>query len=585
MPGFRIISPKLARYSRVITFVFTLNVQKVAPMRKKSQTTSQIITKFKKQHGDIYDYSKVEFQGSHTKVIIICPEHGEFQQTPAIHLRGSACPICGKRKKGKNRRNTPEAWLDQARAIHGDRYDYSPTIYRTNRTKITINCKIHGPFEILPYNHIKGSGCKLCNLSSDAQLNGFDPLVEFKPIHGERYDYSNFVYTTSQTPSEIICRDHGSFFQSPYSHKKGHGCPECGRDNTIKSKTYTQNEIINKFYDVHGNLYDYSKTKFIRTESPVTIICKKHGEFQQWPKNHLQGHGCPKCSNTISNAEIQIGDFIETLGIEVIRNTRKLIPPKEIDIYLPEYKLGIEYCGLYWHGEKYGKNQFFHQDKLVEMNRNGLDLITIFEDEWLNSPDVVKSIIKNQLGFSSPGVGGRQLFIQEINSRTSKEFLNLHHIQGAASGKVHLGAFHNDVLVGVMVLGNPTRQTSSYEWELKRFVGDGNSHPGMMGKLFAHFRHQWNPESVVSFSDLRWFSGSSYVTMGFIKEGIIPPDYSYVKHGIRYNKSRYRKSGIKRYHPEIFDENLTEREMMELAGYDKIWDCGKVRWVWTDLNR
>jgi len=106
-----------------------------------------------------------------------------------------------------------------------------------------------------------------------------------------------------------------------------------------------------------------------------------------------------------------------------------------------------------------------------------------------------------------------------------------------------------------------------------------------MSKLFGYFVKNYRPESVVSFSDRRWFMGASYQKLGFQLDGEIAPDYSYVRYGARYNKSKFRKSGIQHYHPEVYNEELTEREMMQAAGYDRIWDCGKIRWVWIDLDR
>lgn len=545
--------------------------------------TKTIIGKFRKKHRDTYDYTKVNFVGSHTKVIITCPSHGDFLQTPAIHLRGSGCPKCGRTKIGKNKRIDTDEWVKRAIKVHGEKYDYSNTTYHTSRTKLVIVCPTHGPFEILPSNHLKGVGCRVCGLSSNKQLTNFDPTKEFKSVHGDRYDYSEFKYTGSNQLGKIVCPSHGPFMQSYSTHIKGHGCNMCGQ-RSVADQTYTQADIIERFKFTHGDYYDYSLARFRHINDAITIICPEHGEFDQLPKSHIRGSGCPKCHRPVTQAETRIGDFVESLGIEVLRDTKLLIPPHSVSIYAPSAKLAIEYCGLYWHGEKSGNDNHTHHHKMLALNQIGIDLITIFEDEWLDRPDVVKSILTNRIGSSKTGIGGRHLRIVQIKPQTSRDFLNLHHIQGAARGTVHLGAYHDDELVGVMVFGRPTRQTSSYEWELTRAASDGRTHAGMMGKLFAHFRNQWRPESVVSFSDMRWFSGGSYHTMGFVKDGVLKPDYFYHKNGKRYLKSMFRKSGIQRHHPEVYHSEKTEREMMHEAGYDRIWDCGKIRWVWTETT-
>jgi len=618
---------------------------------KKRQTTPQVIAKFIKKHGNKYDYSKVVFIGSHTKVTIICPDHGEFTQTPAIHLRGSGCPTCGKILKGKKKRIDNETIIERFREVHGYRYDYTPTIYSTNRNKVTINCIIHGAFDILPSNHLKGSGCALCALHErDKKIKEYDPIADFIKVHGDRYDYSRFIYTGSNKKGEIICPDHGSFYQSHYVHKHGHGCPACGLEKSSQTHAYNQDEIIARFKDIHGDRYDYSNLHYTSLKTPVTITCPIHGDFQQRPTSHINGRGChvcghikavdvdrkstewfinkakslygdrydyalttytgmgnpidikclihgifnieagdhiygamgcPSCSNSKSIDESLIGDYLEELGITVIRKDHSLISPKMVDIYLPEYHVGIEYCILHQHGQNHGKGPEYHKEKMDLLNQLGIELITIFEDEWLSHPSVVKSILRNRFGLSARADSGRNLSINEITPRESRDFLSSHHIQGGCTGSVHIGAYTRDgLLVGVMVMGPPTRQTSSYEWELKRYAGDGSIRVGLMSKLFQYFIRKYNPESIVSFSDLRWFSGASYVILGFFKNGIITPDYYYTKGEMRYNKSKFRKSGIRRYHPEIYNEALTEKVMMNKAGYDRIWDCGKVRYVW-----
>jgi len=551
------------------------------PKGQKSSSTIDVIARFRKKHGDRYDYSSVVFNGSHTKVTINCPQHGSFEQTPAIHIRKSGCPECGKIEKGQKRRKSPEQAIEAFRAVHGLRYDYTPTVYTTNRSKVTINCRIHGAFDMLPDNHLKGRGCRICGLSSDRQLAGFDPTEEFRSVHGDRYDYSQFVYKGANVPGTIICPDHGPFEQAYGTHKNGHGCPDCGFQRTSESKTFTQDEILDRFQHAHGSRYGYDLVEYVHTERPVAIVCHQHGVFHQTPKAHSRGSGCPKCVGMISKGETDIGDFIESLGYEVDRNTRTLIPPKEVDLYIAAKNLAIEYCGLYWHGERFGKGKEYHQDKQQTLADRGIDLITIFDDEWLDRPDVVKSILRTRLDKAPTGVGARHLSVEQILPHDSAAFLNTYHIQGSATGSIHLGAFHNGDLVGVMVFGEPTRQTSSYEWELKRFATNGAMYPGMMSKLFQHFIKNHSPESIVSFSDNRWFMGGSYQQLGFHKDGEIAPDYYYVKNNIRHHKSKFRKSGIKRMHPDQYDPSLTERVMMENLEYDRVWDCGKIRWVWT----
>lgn len=200
------------------------------PKGQKKRDTPQVISQFRTEHGDYYDYSKVEFVNSHQKVKIICPMHGGFEQTPAIHLRGGGCPECGHARRNRKRSDTTDRFIEKAKVVHGDRYDYTPTTYLNSRSLVAVTCYDHGLFVILPGNHLRGSGCRICALSSDKQLSKYDPTEEFQSVHGDRYDYREFVYASANTPGTIICSIHGAFKQSYKTHRAGHGCPKCANE-------------------------------------------------------------------------------------------------------------------------------------------------------------------------------------------------------------------------------------------------------------------------------------------------------------------------------------------------------------------
>ena len=204
----------------------------------KRLTTNEFIEKAKNVHGDKYDYSKVEYKNAITKVCIICPKHGEFWQTPAEHLSGYGCKYCG----GTNKL-TIEQFIDKARKIHGDKYDYSKVEYINNKTKVCIICPKHGEFWQAPNYHLSGQGCKKC---SD-ELNGLKKrktkeqfIEEAQKIHGKRYDYSKVEYLGNNKKVCIICPEHGEFWQTPYLHLKGNGCSKC-------SVSLLENELIEYF--------------------------------------------------------------------------------------------------------------------------------------------------------------------------------------------------------------------------------------------------------------------------------------------------------------------------------------------------
>ena len=316
-------------------------------------TTEEFIARAKEIHGDKYDYSKVEYVNNHTKVCVICPQHGDFLVTPKDHLRGNGCNKCGIENRGISQRCTTDDFVSKAKKIHGDKYDYSKVNYIDSRTKVCIICPKHGEFWQSPTTHLRGAGCSFCagNIKmttkefiskakklycnkydySKTNVDGVDKKVciicpehgefwqsprvhlrgrggcpkcsknkkitteEFitraKEVHGDKYNYSKVVYTNSEKKVCVICPEHGEFWQNPLSHLSGCGCPKCNGNAKI-----TTDDFVTRAKEIHGNKYDYSKVEYINSKTPVCIICPQHGEFWQEPSNHLSGQGCPKCS-------------------------------------------------------------------------------------------------------------------------------------------------------------------------------------------------------------------------------------------------------------------------------------------------
>ena len=252
----------------------------------KKLTTEEFIIKAKEVHGDKYDYSKVEYVNSHTNVIIICPTHGEFLQTPTKHLMGSGCSKCSGKVK-----LTTEDFIIKAKEVHGDKYDYSKVEYVNNITEISIFCKkCKKFFTQKPSIHLMGSGCNVCNKSTK-KLTTEDFIIKAKEVHGDKYDYSKVNYINSNTKITIICNEHGEFQQKPSNHLQGQGCSKCSKCNKL-----TTEDFIKEVKKVHGDKYDYSKVNYIKTDEKVCIICPTHGKFFQTPTLHKRGHGCPMCN-------------------------------------------------------------------------------------------------------------------------------------------------------------------------------------------------------------------------------------------------------------------------------------------------
>lgn len=269
----------------------------------KRLTAEEFIAKAKSIHGeDRYDYSFVDYKNSHTKVKIICPTHGAFEQAPTSHLAGNGCAKCGFISQSKSKSYDTNDFTSKAKIVHGDRFDYSHCKYTTSRSKVEIICPIHGPFLQAPVNHLSGQGCPYCGIIKRAKAQSSD-IDEFtyraKMVHGDQYDYSSVDYVNAFSKVEIICPKHGSFFQVADSHLRGRGCRHCSNIRKSEKLSSDTNEFVSRANVIHNNQYDYSLVKYAGANTKVEIICKEHGSFKQTPNNHLQGQGCLQCYRQI----------------------------------------------------------------------------------------------------------------------------------------------------------------------------------------------------------------------------------------------------------------------------------------------
>lgn len=291
-----------------------------------------------------------------------------------------------------------------------------------------------------------------------------------------------------------------------------------------------------------------------------------------------------KFSNT-SKPELELSEFLTTLGVEHTRNNRNIIKNnKEIDIFIPKLNLGIEYDGILWHSENFGKKSFnYHLNKTIEMNELGYKLIHVFEDEWVYKKDIVLNKIKYLTGnFNGSKIRASSCNIEQIDSRLKNDFLNRFHIQGEDKSTVCYGAYWNNTLVGVMTfmksrgVNKITNQINTFE--LSRFTTNYNfSIMGLGNKMLKHFINEHNPYRVISFADIRWTLDSKnnlYTKMGFNLVNTSPPNYFYFGSDLRrHHKFNFIKNKILKKFPEL-DKSLTESELMNELGYDRIWDCG-----------
>lgn len=291
-------------------------------------------------------------------------------------------------------RITTEIFIDRARKIHGDFFDYSEVNYKNAYSSITVICPVHGPFQQRAGAHLRGQGCFKCAVDAKS-LTTEKFIKKAREVHGNKYDYSKVNYKNNHAKVPIICPVHGPFQQYPINHLRGHGCKSC-----VGLERLTTKEFINRAQKVHGHKFDYSKTIYINAETNVIIICPVHGKFAQMAYNHLTGRGCLKCAlhEKKSKGEKELCDFIKSIYPgEILENTRKFIGGKELDIYLPELKLAFEYNGEYWHQFHEEKEPGYHKNKQKACKENGIKLIEVWENDWKKNNQQIKDLISKHL--------------------------------------------------------------------------------------------------------------------------------------------------------------------------------------------
>lgn len=517
-------------------------------------------------HQDKYDYSKVEYKGVTEKVCIICPKHGEFWQSPRIHLRGCGCPICGSVKQNDATRLTKNDFVQKAREIHGCKYDYSKVNYINNLTKVCINCAEHGEFWQTPNKHLLGQGCPICGGTKRLTTEEF--IRKAREIHGDKYDYSKVEYINNSTKVCIICPEHGEFLQTPHNHLIGHDCPKCKNKKISNSETKTTEKFISEAREIHGDKYDYSRTKYLSAKDKILILCPEHGEFWQEASSHLSGCGCPKCNHIISKAEMEITDFIKSSHeIEVITNNRNMLTGhKELDIYIPSLKIAFEYDGMVWHSDRFKIDSNYHLNKTEECLKQGIKLYHIFEYEWMNKREIVKRKIERILGVNDSKITNiNECDIIEIDGETAESFNEKNNLQGHFVSSLYIGGLYRNELTSVVSLSRNNNDV----WRITRLTCNVNDDT-IIKKIIEYFINRYQPSEIEAFDDRRWVgdkSESIYNKLGFEFVETLPPDYAYTKRPYDYITS---------------DE--TEWYQFNNDGYYRIYDCGRFKYQWKSNN-
>lgn len=318
-----------------------------------------------------YNYSEIGFTTiSGQFVTPICSKHGKFRvNAKGLMTRHIDCPKCKLENRFK-------IFLEKARDIHRDKYQYDIDTYINNKTPTKIICPIHGEFYQAPGDHLKGYGCSKC--SGKHKPTTEEWIARAAPVYNYKYDYNKVEYIDNKTPVTVICPEHGEFHPIPSNHIKGtSGCPKCKSIQISSRCRSNTKEFIEKAMAIHGNKYNYSKVNYVKKDIPVTIICPIHGEFYQLPQVHLKGCGCQACN--FKNQGILYSIIKEKFPNLIFEQeyTSEWLGKQRLDIYCSEFNFGIEYDGEqhYMPIEYFGGENYFKvlQERDISKNQKCAD--------------------------------------------------------------------------------------------------------------------------------------------------------------------------------------------------------------------
>lgn len=448
--------------------------------------------------------------------------------------------------------------------------------------------------------------CHPCKMCTKMRRDSTKNISELENELINKFGECNYTFPEPKTYAglfskekiRIICKicghemfTHVGNILNPSNSK--HYCRVCNnKDRLLENMSYKERCLITTNNAIEP-LEEYvdSRTKI----KHKCNICGygSNGEWLKIPvKNTLKNAGCPNCTKkvTISKCETEITDYIKEIYTGSISlKDKTVLEGKEIDVYVPELKIGFEINGLYWHSEKY-KGKKYHLEKTMAAYKSGIRIVHIFEDEWYHKKDICKDKIANILKCTQNRiVYARKCSIHDdMKSKDKTAFLEKYHIQGKDSASITVSLKYEGETVAVMTFAKPRvslgRKSGNVgEYELSRFACSCNV-VGAFSKLLKYAIKKYNITTINTYADIRWSSidKNVYVTNGFKEIRKSDPGYWYFNKNEssttvkRIHRFNFRKQELSKKFPHVFDKDKTEFEIMDAAGYCRIWDCGNI---------
>ena len=524
-------------------------------------------------------FAQTKFVSMADNVKVQCLIHGEYTQNAQACVQGKeGCRLCSGRIK------TLEEFITLSDQTWGaGRWNYSKAEFSGKRNKMIIICPEHGEFQHLPQSHTSGkNGCPGCNGRAGLTKAQFEEKVTSKT--STPLDYSKVPdVVRADTYVTLTCKRHEVEFSArAYSlYARGHvGCWRCYPSSPMNSFKF--NDRRNKAGITKA--YDYSRLNFSQGVFALQEIgCPEpeHGWFTQTLDGHLSSkEGCPDCQRSgkrVSKGQLEIETFVkEAIDQTVVTNFKfSAEDNREIDIYIPALRIGIEFNGVYYHSSLFKDSQY-HFDKWRDAGARGITLYQVWEDDWNLRKQIVQRHLARVLQASKlPTVGARKTEVRIITATEARDFLDENHIQGFVASSVYLGLRQGEDLVGVGSFLKSTKEDSYY---LTRFA-TSLSVPGGHSKVIHFFESNYEYSNLVTFADLTFGSGDLYARTGWVQEKILAPDYSYLWGNRRHHKFNFRKSRFYKDPALVYHEGMTESELAAENNLLRVYDAGKIKFV------
>jgi hypothetical protein len=526
----------------------------------------------KAKHRDFYDRVCVEYDGV------------KFSEKIYIHMYGkSVCKACGGDVKftsfirGYNQYCSPKCSNSSSMLtrVESRRKTLRQTKYEEKKCLV---CAKQFDSLISRNRMFCGNKCSSVHTANDPiRLN------KMRQTKLQRYGDPNYVNLVKSRKTNLIRYGSENVFSNENIKREIRDKQRTSNYKSIISRLETLADII--------PLFDIDTYVSTERENEYEFKCKSCNEVFL---DHIDGGHLPRClecnptHQRVSGMESELCAFIDGIvGSEVIHNDRSILDGKELDIYIPSKKIAIEFNGIYWHGETSGgKGRKYHIDKTNSCEAKGIQLIHVFEDEWINKKNLIKKKLIHILHEDlNPAIYARKCDIRVIEG--CNDFLELYHVQGKCPSKIKLGAFYEGEMVAAMTFSNLRRSLGNSsskpdEYELLRFASSRRV-VGISSKLFKFFTRTYNPSEVITYADRRYSKGGLYGKLDFTYESTTKPNYWYFKKGtyIRYHRYAFAKHTLA-LKLEIYDGTLTEWQNMQLNGYDRIWDVGSIKYKWVN---